>query len=555
MPLAAPGHVSHPRVGPERELPQRGAVHGALSGGVEAQGIPEPSGDAARFGPGRVAARAHRAHEGHRVASGRPRVALLPGRHPGEHRTPGGQRGDEVHRVLQERFVVARARLEQEAPQRCIERQPVESPADRGDRRALEGAERAQLLARVVERVLPGRVEEAQRVHVVPRRRRAQHQRHQRLPMHLRRCPLGQLGALRPEAQGHAGPGASGATGALIGGVLRDGMERQMRPTAVIGRAPHQPGVDDHTDARHRQRGLRDVGGQDDLAAFRRPEHPGLLLQREPPVQRHDLERPPRKRPLDGRDLALARKEDQHVSGIVRDGVHGGDHALREPLRGRQRHPLGAVADGHRMEPPRRGQVRRVEVGGDLLGVEGRAHGDELRVGALPEQREEQVHVEAPLVELVQYHHVGGEDPLELPERDARRDEGEPGGVRDPRVVAHLVAHALAQGLALQLGDPRGQRAAGHPARLDDDHRVSPLEAPARHLGGLAGPGGRGDHQRPPRGEEGLPDGGDGQVAHRSSIADRGGPRRRSLETRQERSTGRASRHDRPHRSESPDES
>ena len=52
---------------------------------------------------------------------------------------------------------------------------------------------------------------------------------------------------------------------------------------------PREAGVDDIADAGHGQRGLRDVGGEDDAAAVRARKDPLLILHRESREQRQDL--------------------------------------------------------------------------------------------------------------------------------------------------------------------------------------------------------------------------------------------------------------------------
>jgi hypothetical protein len=84
-----------------------------------------------------------------------------------------------------------------------------------------------------------------------------------------------------------------------------------------------QPGIDDEADARHRERGLGHVGGQDDAPCAVRLEHTLLLGLRQPREQRQDFRgraAPIRIRQVLAQvisglaDLALAGQEHQDVA-------------------------------------------------------------------------------------------------------------------------------------------------------------------------------------------------------------------------------------------------
>ena len=102
--------------------------------------------------------------------------------------------------------------------------------------------------------------------------------------MNLGRRALLEPRCFVPEAQGQTGTGTAGAAGALLGAVLGDRREGQETTPLVVTGAPHQARVDHHADPGNGERGLRDVGRQDHLAAMSRTERPGLLLETETAV-------------------------------------------------------------------------------------------------------------------------------------------------------------------------------------------------------------------------------------------------------------------------------
>ena len=190
---------------------------------------------------------------------------------------------------------------------------------------------------------------------------------------------------------------AAAASGALVRRGLRDRLDLQLLDLVAIGIAldARQPGVDDVTDARHRERSLGDVRRQHDAAAGDRgTEDLVLLFRREPRKERQDLRagRVVLAQRL-GRfaDLALARKEHQHVAPA-------GDGTLVDSVDERihQRAVIGIVDVGDRpvahldrVQPTRdldhrRGRLRRSEVPREALGIDRRRRDDQLsdRAGA-----------------------------------------------------------------------------------------------------------------------------------------------------------------------------
>jgi hypothetical protein len=227
-------------------------------------------------------------------------------------------------------------------------------------------------------------------------------------------------------------------------------------------------------------------------------------------VQWHQIHRQAAQGELCGGDLRFARQEHQHIAGCVQGAHHVGDAAV-EITRVRQGLAGVVVADVHRVQAAVGLQKRAAQVRRDPWSIERRAHGHELGLRRLHQEREQEIHVEPAFVQLVEDHRRGVLQCVHLPQRDARRDEADHGVLGDPVLGPHLVADAFSERAAFERRDPRGQRAAGHSAWLHHHHR-STLRRPARHLGALAAAGRRGDHDRAARGEVDLAQRVDGQV-------------------------------------------
>ena len=84
---------------------------------------------------------------------------------------------------------------------------------------------------------------------------------------------------------------AAAAAGALVGRGLADRLDLQLLDLVAVAVAldARQAGVDHVADARHRERGLGDVGRQHDAACRCRLEHAVLLGLRQAREQRQDL--------------------------------------------------------------------------------------------------------------------------------------------------------------------------------------------------------------------------------------------------------------------------
>ena len=259
----------------------------------------------------------------------------------------------------------------------------------------------------------------------------------------------------------------------------------------MIAVAALEPAVDHDTDARHRERGLGHVRGEDDLASRARREHPCLLRQREAPVQGKDVDGQPRQRLGTTLDLPLSGQEHEHVPSLR----HSGDrrtNPLGKPMEfGDGRLPIG-MHDLDGMRAPLGAEVLPTEVRGNTISVHGGGHRDQVHVPyGRGEQRGQQIEVQTPLVKLVEHHgrEPGQRSGANPPQRHARGHKNDPGVVGRPLLVANHVADALAEGRALELCHPIRERPASHPTRLHDQHTAM-CRRPARYLGRLARAGG-----------------------------------------------------------------
>ena len=122
---------------------------------------------------------------------------------------------------------------------------------------------------------------------------------------------------------------------------------------------------------------------------------------------------------------------------------------------------------------------------GDGAGVESRGGDDEEEVlserrADLPEHREGEVGVAAPLVKLVQ-HHAGDAGKRGILQETTGQDpfghDEDPGPGRSGRLVPDLVARTLTRRLAQLRGDPPRGGPGGDPARLQDPEGAAAEEA------------------------------------------------------------------------------
>ena len=220
---------------------------------------------------------------------------------------------------------------------------------------------------------------------------------------------------LRPEPPAQARRSAAGAPGALVGRGAADLLDQQGVDAAIriVARNARQAAVDHTPDAVNGQRGLGDVGGDDDLALIVAGHGGVLVARRQFAVQREQDEAAGLVATPDGLDrlgnLEAARHEDQHVALAARaDKVAERlrrlvpDRALVE-VAGR-----GREFDLDRERAPLRFEhAAGLEVLLQRRGVERRRHDQDLEVGPfglLQIQRAGQrdVAVKVAFVELVE---------------------------------------------------------------------------------------------------------------------------------------------------------
>jgi hypothetical protein len=94
-----------------------------------------------------------------------------------------------------------------------------------------------------------------------------------------------------PQPAHASGPEACGASCALVGAVERDalGLERVDAARCVVACHLVEAGIDDRVHARHGDRGLGNVGRQNDSSVARH-ERAILLVGRQRPMERSDVE-------------------------------------------------------------------------------------------------------------------------------------------------------------------------------------------------------------------------------------------------------------------------
>jgi len=362
-----------------------------------------------------------------------------------------------------------------------------------------------------------GRVDEGEPGHVAEPE--ARHLEDDRREVGAQDLGVGELGPplevlLGVQADADAVGEPTAAAGPLGGARLADGLDREALHLGAlaVARDPRGAGVDDVANARHGERGLGDVGGQDDPAPLMAGEDPVLLGGRQPPEQRKHLcrrqvERRERLRGV--ADLAFARQEHENVLAApvppCRRGLgpqlldrlgDAGDlvgRLLTLALEGAVAHldrigAPGDLDDRHRMARPG-------EVVGEPLGVDGGRGDDDLEVGAagqqLGEVAEDEVDVEAALVGLVDDDGVVASQvavALQLSQQDPVGHDLYEGVAAAVIGEPHLVADGAAQVDRQLLGDALRHRSSGDPSGLGMPD--GPLDAPSQlqtDLGDLRG--------------------------------------------------------------------
>jgi len=422
------------------------------------------------------------------------------------------------HQYLGQRLVLAC--LQDHAAHARVQRQAAEFLADRCERvvvvhRAQFGQQRVTVGNRLARR----RLDEGEGVHIAQAQRlHAQDHASQRTAQDLgvgETRPAVEL-VLAVQADADAVGHAPATPRALLRRGLADGLDLQLLDLAAPAVALHtrHAAVDDVADARHRERGLGDVGGQHDapaIAGFENTVLFGLAQARE---ERQDLGRRPPLGVLQQvaaqvvgglADLALAGQEDEDVArSAAPEFIHGvGDGVVEVKLAALFVGPPAlldreqpATDHDHRcgnQEPPSfalralaapRGGVARLEAAlrraglaskviGKAVGVDGGRGDDDLQVGPLRQQllqvTEQEVDVQAAFVGLVDDEGVVSAQQrvaLGLGEQDAVGHQLDAGAGLQPVLEAHLVAHHLAQRALQFVGNALGHAASGDAPRL-----------------------------------------------------------------------------------------
>ena len=306
---------------------------------------------------------------------------------------------------------------------------------------------------------------------------------------------------------------------------MRDRLDRQTTRARLrrVATQAREARVDDEADAGDRERGLRDVGREDDFPALRRREDALLFHVREPAEHRDHLavaQPPAREQVAQLADVALAREKHEHVAAraFAHDALHGLDRAVDvvERLGARLAFVtfgrVGAefvercVNDldgiGAALHLDDRSVVERLAKG---LGIDRRGGDDDLQLGPFVAQRaqvpEEEVDVQRALVRLVdddrvvvaqhrvalhfREQHAVGE---KLHDRVARGLVVEPDFAADFAAPLHaeFLGHAPRDG---ERGDAPRLRAGDAAVRA-----TARGEAHFRNLGGFAGAGFAGEN-------------------------------------------------------------
>jgi long-chain acyl-CoA synthetase len=514
--------VGDPRVGSDRGADQGVTVDVCVDGSGRGEPVnapqagADPTGlfdgerrDAVGVGP----SDAHGTDERGGVAAGEPQIVVgIVGRRSGqEHRPSHGERRDEIDRVVE---APRPRRLDQQPREGRVERQREE--ATTALRETAVGAERApglQIGACRLERVRLRGVEQRQVLRALVPRGGGHDEGHQRLAVDLRRRRGRETRRAAPQAVADAGRGAARAAGPLRRAVLRDRSKHQRAPPVVVARLAHEPRVDHHAHARDGQRRLGDVRGEDDHASARAVEGAPLLGEGEPAMERHHGVAASAERLAARFDLGFPREEHEHVAGIARGRVERSLHARRQIATVGQRVARLEIPHLDGKRAPLGDQVLALDVRRQSRAVERRRHHDEALRPASQHERQQQVDVEAALVEFVEDHRVRPVEQRRVAEDDPRRREDDARGLARLVLVANDVADGVAETGALELGHAGGQRATRDAPWLDHHH--SPL-APPRHLGRFARAGGGRDHDRhaPERREECALQRRDREVAH-----------------------------------------
>ena len=308
--------------------------------------------------------------------------------------------------------------------------------------------------------------------------------------------------ALRPEPDAHARRGSPGPPSALVRRGAADFFNEEGVDPAmgIVAGHAREAGVHDQCHPVDRQRSLRDVCRNNDLARGCPVDRPVLLGGRELAVQWENdatVAEPTADFPDRPVDLVGAGHEDENVPVGPLEIV---GHSLRREFPGRI--VFGVVREKFhidRINPPLRLQGR---AGSEILrepgAIEGGGHHDDPQVRTrrlLKRERAGQadIAIKMPLVELVEDDR-GNALQLRigqhLAEKDSFRDEKNPRRGRGNIVEPDLVSDLAAEFHPALAGHARGQHPRRQPSRLQDHAapaaRNSPVDQDLRDLRGLS---------------------------------------------------------------------
>ena len=314
-----------------------------------------------------------------------------------------------------------------------------------------------------------------------------------------------------PESDASAGRGSAGAAHALGGVGAADVAQFEAIHSAlgVVNQDAGQAGIDHGADAVDGQRGLGDVGGEDDFSLGELVQHARLGVKRERTMEGEDgqIARLGEAFQSGGSaaDFVHARQEDQNVAGVVRGFVKqiadlAGDVLGQDMAGGRRRGRGESKLDGeHPAGHVEGGAVAQKR--GDGLGVERRGHDQDVQViahggGDFAKHGDAEIAVDVTFVKFVEDDAADAfeEGVLdELSGEDAFGEDLQGRVFGEAFFAADLIADLVAQLPVVFKGDAVGGRAGGDAAGLEHDDAIigalehAGLEDGRSDAGGLAG--------------------------------------------------------------------
>ncbi len=298
---------------------------------------------------------------------------------------------------------------------------------------------------------------------------------------------------------------------ALLGIGLRDRLERQALQAAAhaIAGHPRAARIDHITDVRHGDRGLGNIGRQNDAPTRSGAEHPRLLAGRQARVERQyfEVRVAAAQKPRALENVPLAGQKDQHIACHAApvaspfDGIDGlGDGTLTGTAVFVASAGVGRLVDDfHGIGPPRDAEYRSIaEVCRERLDVDRCRGHDEPKIGTPRQQSrqiaQQEVDVERAFVRLIDdddliCHEIAIIGNLRQQQAIGHQLHG---GFRPNHFVeAHGIADRLTEIAADFIGDARRNRPRRQTARLGmADAAVAAKthrQAQLGELGGLPG--------------------------------------------------------------------